>query len=48
MLFNSPFSRHMARVDSGNAKDASRSDASPYRDRLQRLKLTVASGGRVI
>ena len=47
-LYNSPFSRHMARVGEGGAKDSARSDQSPYKLRLDRLKLTAASGWRVI
>lgn len=47
-LYDSPFSRHMARVDQGNDRQGVRSDASPYVDRLQRLKQQVASGYRVL
>lgn len=47
MLYNSPYSRHMARTDEGGAVQGTRSDASPYKQRLDRLKLTVASGSRV-
>lgn len=47
-LFDSPFSRHMARVDQGNDRQGVRSDASPYIDRLRRLTQQVASGYRVL
>ena len=47
-LYDSPFARHMARVDQGNDRQGVRSDASPYIDRLQRLKQQVASGYRVL
>ena len=47
-LYDSPFSRHMARVDQGNDRQGVRSDASPYIDRLRRLTQMVASGYRVL
>jgi len=47
-LFDSPFSRHMSRVDQGNDRQGVRSDASPYRAKLQELKRTVTSGWRVL
>lgn len=47
-LFNSPFSRHMARVDQGNDRQGVRSDASPYKIKLDQLKRTVTSGWRVL
>ena len=47
-LYDSPFARHMARVDQGNDRQGVRSDASPYIDRLRRLVQQVASGYRVL
>ncbi len=47
-LYDSPFSRHMARVDQGNDRQGVRSDASPYIDRLRRLTQQVASGYRCL
>lgn len=46
-LFDSPYSRHMARTDEGDAAEKNRSDANPYRIRVERLKLVVSSGFRV-
>lgn len=47
-LYDSPYSRHMARVDQGGDRETVRSDSSPYYSRLQRLKTQVASGWRVL
>ncbi len=47
-LYDSPFARHMARVDQGNDRQGVRTDASPYVDRLRRLVQQVASGYRVL
>jgi hypothetical protein len=47
-LYESPYARHMARVDQGNDRQGVRSDASPYNDRLRRLVQQVASGSRVL
>lgn len=47
-LYDSPFSRHMARIDQGNDRQGVRTDASPYIDRLRRLVQQVASGYRVL
>ena len=47
-LYDSPFARHMARIDQGNDRQGVRSDASPYIDRLRRLVQQVASGYRAL
>ena len=46
-LYDSPFARHMARIDQGNDRQGVRSDASPYYGRLRQLVQQVASGYRV-